>query len=402
MTAIFLVWNTKGLALAADQSASAITKDEDGNEKVLFTTFETKIYQPSGKNFAIAFAGNANINGIPIRGIINQWSKNCADSESLLGYAESFIRWLATTSLLENCKRDYSMSISYLSGLLRYVLNSYLEKIKIDRDTNFEALARSIIGGWESACPPNIYGFAPQKFLERNTNERDADDYIDFVSRFSDFRLDEENQNHFLDLVSNLYDLCFDEVFSQHLDVCESEPGIENVLKQLLTKFFIDYTSNNVQSAKLMFVGYGDSDWIPKCVKVDIPDFDLPLPRLTVQEVTHPFATWHTFLGQTDGMNRFWDPMSPVIKREMTQKLQEQFGNKAYLSKVLGTIDKVIGDHDDDVVGPIRDKVDVLSVEQLAFVAQQMVSLESFKSFINEYLPTVGGKIDCITLTKAN
>lgn len=116
MTAIFLVWNTKGLALAADQSTSAITKDEDGNDQVLFTTFETKIYQPSGKNFAIAFAGNKNINGIPIRGIINQWSKNCADSESLLGYAESFIRWLATNSFLDNCKRDYSMSISYLSG----------------------------------------------------------------------------------------------------------------------------------------------------------------------------------------------------------------------------------------------------------------------------------------------
>jgi hypothetical protein len=89
------------------------------------------------------------------------------------------------------------------------------------------------------------------------------------------------------------------------------------------------------------------------------------------------------------------------VKKEMTQKLQEQFGKKTYLPKVLGTIDEVIGSHDDDFVGPIRDKIELIGVEQLAFVAQQLVSLESFKSFINEYLPTVGGKIDCITLTRS-
>jgi|688.fasta_scaffold39334_4 hypothetical protein len=401
MTAIFLVWNKTGLALAADQSVSATSRDEHGNAKVLFTSTETKIYRPEGRNFLIASAGNANINGIPIQGIINQWSRTCPELSSLSDYADSFIKWLATSSLLENCIPDYSESEDYLKTLLRALVDEYLRESKASNNPNMENIARSRVKDWEMYCPPNIYGFAPEKFSARNSNNIDKQDYINFVSRFADFRLDNENQSDFIATVDTLFNTCFVEVFEENSQILESEPELQDALRPILTKFFIDYVSNRGDRASLMFVGYGEYDWTPICIKIDVLDFDLALPRVTVERVTHPGAVWYQNLGQTDAVSRFWNPMSMEVKKEMTQKLQEQFGKKTYLPKVLGTIDEVIGSHDDDFVGPIRDKIELIGVEQLAFVAQQLVSLESFKSFINEYLPTVGGKIDCITLTRS-
>jgi len=401
MTAIFLVWNKTGLALAADQSVSATSSDENGNAQVLFTSTETKIYRPEGRNFLIASAGNSNINGIPIQGIINQWSRTCPELPSLSDYADSFIKWLATSSLLEDCIPDYSESVDYFNTLLRALISEYSRESEVSDEPSMEKIAISKVKDWEMYCPPNIYGFAPEKFSARNSNHGDKQDYIDFVSRFTDFRLDGENQRDFLTTVDNLFNACFEETFQEYSQILTLEPGIQDTLRPILTKFFIDYVSNRGDRASLMFVGYGEFDWTPICIKMDVLNFDLALPRVTVERVTHPGAVWYQNLGQADAVSRFWNPMSIEVKKEMTQKLQEQFGKKTYLSKVLGTIDEVIGSHDDDFVGPIRDKIELLGVEQLAFVAQQLVSLESFKSFINEYLPTVGGKIDCITLTRS-
>ena len=40
--------------------------------------------------------------------------------------------------------------------------------------------------------------------------------------------------------------------------------------------------------------------------------------------------------------------------------------------------------------------------DKLQFIAEHMVAMESFRSYIEEYLPTVGGQVDCVKLSRVD
>ena len=73
MTAIFLVWNYAGLAVAADQSVSVTTTKDDGTRETLWTETENKIFALKNEKVAIASSGSSTINTIPINVVLAQW-----------------------------------------------------------------------------------------------------------------------------------------------------------------------------------------------------------------------------------------------------------------------------------------------------------------------------------------
>lgn len=399
MTAIFMVWNSSGLAIAADKSVSATEGDVEGNRKVLFNDYESKLFKPKSRNFVVASAGNATLNGVPISGILSQWEKSCEKKDSLLDYAEDFLKWLATSSLLETVPNDNFSSINYVKGSLNHIMEKINQEVNSEED--FDRVISNVFADWESVNPPNIFGFSPKKFeidykLNAST-EKDMHICMEFCRRFADFRLSEEAYNLYLSELGQLVDTAFNEVFEEQID---TSIYWQRKIKDCMIKFLIDHVSGNFRSADLLFVGYGEKDWLPYSVNMSLYHFDQLLPWAIIKSVSTPNAVWYDSLGQDSTILNFWNPISNEVKSELYKSLQDKFGNRTYLEKVLNEIDTIIESHQDDLLDPIRAKIELLSVEKLAFIAQQMVALESFRSFIREYLPTVGGGIDCIKLTR--
>lgn len=401
MTAIFMVWNSTGLAIASDRSASATETDEAGNVRVLFNEYESKIFKPSNRNFAAASAGSAAINGVPIQGILHQWNKTCEQKATLFDYAESFVQWFASTSLLETAHNGQDVTSNYVAACLEFVFERLAE---VEQDLNsYINTINQIFTEWEENNPPNIYGNAVEKkgveFRQNNSIQADIPLYHSFVKRFENFRLPDSVYEGYEEDLSRIFDAEFKE--SQQVDFDPEDPW-NSLLKQRLMQFVPNYVNGKWEYADILFAGYGENDWLPSAVKIRIYDFDQMIPWVVITKVTDIDSVWYQYLGQNETVSRFWDPISSVVRNEITEVLNVKFGNRNYLEKVLTEIDTVISSHDGDLLNPIRKKIKLLSVDKLAFIAQQMVSLESFNSFIHEYLPTVGGDIDIVKLTRVD
>lgn len=399
MTAIFLVWNKTGLAIAADKSITATEWDGDGNERVLFNDVDSKLYKSKQHNFVIGYAGNATINGIPIHGIVNQWIKTCGKFESLSDYVHDFLNWYANSSLLENAAYNLTISTDYISGSLRA-----LKKVLFEEEHSpdeFSKIIRENVSNWEIYNPPNIYGSSERRFDgDANFHDsiaNDVDLYVEFCKRFENFSLPEELHIAYLnslaskiiELFPSIFEFEFDESIQWHLD-----------LKNNLIIYLKNHVNGSYQSTDLIFAGYGESDWIPNSIQIRLYNFDQIVPWAVVKKVTNPIAVWYQSLGQDETFDNYLDPINSVVREELYEALESKFKNEEFIEKVLDEIDSVLGSHQDDVLGHIRKKVRLLSLEKLEFLAQQMVSQESFNSFMRENLPTVGGGIDVITLSR--
>jgi len=154
----------------------------------------------------------------------------------------------------------------------------------------------------------------------------------------------------------------------------------------------------------LMFVGYGTSEWIPQCAVLDIYDYDLPLPKISVKNVTNPDWRWYESLARTKEVSTFLTGIDENMEDTILSKLSEieeeksdsDNTGKELTSKVLNTaVDEARGNR----IAAIRSKIRLLPVNRLEFVARQMVQIESLASFLQENLPSVGGEIDSVTIT---
>jgi hypothetical protein len=401
MTAIFLVWNPSGLALAADKSISITRTNPDGNEEVLFNDYLTKIYKPERFNFAVGAAGNLKINNIPILSILEQWGKTADPKPYLLDHVEDFLIWYATESMLENANDSSNTTLKYVQGCLG-LLKNYLDIVNMSESEINETINLTF-DDWEKYNQPNIFGFSEKKTTTdyRYNESTDSDEHlcVDFCSRFAKFNLNENDHDYLVDSLSNLIILCFAEYFEKSFDL-EIE-WHANLLNRM-TNFLMNYVSGNFKSTDIMFVGYGNDDWVPHIVTLSLYNFDQLLPWAVIKKVSNANHIWYFALGQYETFDKFLDPISSDVRREIYDELRSKFGEEAFFDNVLTEIDRIIVQHEDDILEPIRNKINLLSVDKLAYLAQQMVSLESLSSFIREYLPTVGGEIDVVKLTRVD
>jgi hypothetical protein len=393
LTAIFVVMNETGLAIAADSAESAQMPNEKGEQVTVFTEKVSKIYRQEDYNFVVAHAGDSTINRVPIDGILNRWMSNCEKQDSLLDYAESFIKWLAEKSYLENMLANKDVTGELVRNQFWAISNSLIE----DNETSFRDTVDSIYGQWELSDPHNIYGFSPKK-TEDPLQDNAPQLYSRFCSRFVDYRLNDDIYRTFLDELTETVDAVFEQVFEedQSIQIEDAE-----YLKQRAIKFNIDHNDSDKSSASLMFAGYGEKDWLPFVVVLNIYDFDMLLPRVSVRRVATPESKWYMSLAARAAVDKFFRPVDYYLETELRSKLHEKFKNRNYLKTVLETFDEVFSKHQDDTVDPIRRKINILSLDKLAFIAKQMVAMESFNSFVFQYLPEVGGEIDVVKISRS-
>lgn len=394
MTAIFLVWNTAGAVIAADQSASVIGEDENGKKKVLFTENHKKLIKPKDHNFAIAHAGSSNVNSIPIGGIVSQWLKQVEKQDSLYGYVISFISWLVNDSNLDACINSTSVTTDRIAEILTKIRDDFHEKQIIVKQKDYIDSQFEI---WRKKDLSNFFGNSPdrQTFNQNIDNLRDS--HNDFRNQIDSLRLTTEASSASIDYVDELFPEVFDEVFGFEYD---EKVDWHKHLRKSTTNYIIDYVDESWAYSHIMFVGYGTDDWIPSCVKIKLFNFDTQSPVIVVDEVSSPNEVWYEDLAQTDAVRKFFRPLDVNVRDEIEKRIEMNFSSEGIHSDISSVIDSVLDEFSTSSSDLIREKIDSLGVDKLQFIAEHMVAMESFRSYIEEYLPTVGGQIDCVKLTR--
>jgi hypothetical protein len=394
VTAIFLVWNRKGLAVAADSNLSLVREMADGTERVLATSETSKIFKVKDKNFVFAWSGNDAINGIPISGIVDRWVSQSERQENLIGYAENFIKWFASKSFLED-----ESTYPVLEGSLTRQFQ--LMKSRLDENDVGERTQEEVVDWyydhWEKNCLPSIYGGSKSKHEPKEKFGGDEVYFAEFVERFSGFGLSDESHTKYLVQVEAAFASAYDVVFK---DSPWYQDEHISQLKLRSVKFNMDYIFEENQTT-LMLAGYGEEDWIPSCVVMKVFNFDALLPRVAVTRVTDPNSVWYEQIGEYDTVDKFFAPIDYQVLRELRERLHKKFSGRNYLDKVMVEIDDIVRTHSADLLDPVRDRVKHFNTERLAFVASQMVALESLNALIKEDLPGVGGAIDVVQLTRS-
>lgn len=393
MTAIFVVMNRAGLAIAADSAVSAQMTDDQGKSRTVFTEQVSKIYRQERFNFVVASAGASTINQIPIEGILNRWLANCEKKPSLKDYVEAFIRWLAE----ESCLEEVASNTPYLLEQMERQFRSLKEELQQENSHTVSDTISNLYRYWETVDMPNVYGSSEKKLESRYPNDIAPEVYADFCSRFVDYRLREELHESFLEEMNYAFEKAYQNVL-EATGLLGSEE--KELLRKECIKFNFDFNDSEKPKAHLMFAGYGESDWIPHLITINLFDFDTLLPRVSIRRIATPESHWYMALAANEAVNKFWNPVDAQFESELRAKLTERFKGRNYLKLVLEVFDQVVSEHANDVVAPIRNKINLLSVDKLGFIARQMVAMESFNSFVFQYLPEVGGHIEVVKITR--
>jgi hypothetical protein len=395
VTAIYLVWNPSGLAIAGDRAISVVShENKEGERETLFTYEAKKIFLDESKRLIIASADEVKINNVRVGDVIAEWMKSTAPRESLFDYAESFIHWLSEVSSLETAQ-DVAWVESAFESQFRVITEAFDDKNR--KDLSRSDIIREHYEYWKTIRPFNILGNSLEKD-QIISESLDRDElYGEFCARFQRYTMSEQLNEHFLDEMHEKFSRSFSKVFTEISDLNANEIDL---LRTLSIDFNSNYISSVLPKASLMFAGYGTKDWLPLCVKMDVYQFETTRPLVSIKMASSPLNTWFIGLAQEGGWSRYWRPVEDQILLEVKEKLLTKFKNRPYVGKVIQEIDDVLGQHTYDKINPIREKIDSFPVQNLAFLASQMVALESLNSFIEEHLPGVGGKIDVVTMTK--
>jgi hypothetical protein len=395
MTAIFLVWNNKGLALAADQNVSMTRTNEDGKVETLWTETESKIYQVPNQKVVIASSGAGTINNIPINGILSQWAADVSPNFSdLASFAESFVKWLDNSTLEDQFK--YGFATSYR---MERLLKALLTKLTDSPDVEPLTVVENLFDFWESKEFPLLCGPGLNEYVSRyDWTDHSRPLARDFLNRFADYKQSESISTYNIETLENIFNEQFNKIFERSYS---AQNDWEFKLKERCIKYVLSYVdTDDNDPAVLMFTGYGNEDWTPTCVILRLWSYDLPLARITLDRINTPNWVWYEDIGQNDQINTFlngidWN-IESALQKFVSDNVTEGIIQQEHADVFQSRLDELTNTR----IESMRNKINSLPVTKLEFIARQFVELESLASFLVENLPSVGGEIDSVVISR--
>jgi hypothetical protein len=382
MTAVFAVWNQQGFAVAADESVSITSRRDNGEEFTRWTTSADKIFQIPNTPILIGIAGSLTVNDLNINIYLRQWVGTIeGNNPSLLDYANSFVSFLLHTKI----KDDFSVFTNRIDNLLELAAD-----FKEEDETEFIEVFENYIEMQDSSCNKNV--------LSANFRENQSEVDIETDSNTDAFLRHKMESQIISECGSlNKFELneieankIFKKLFHQHFNVSwKSNNEWHTRLKSIVFNSILNVLPNQVTS--LMFIGYGKNDWEPHCTIIELADFDYSLPIVAVSECTNSSNSWFIPLAQVKHVIAFLNG----IDLDVDIYLREELSKTNYL-KFSDKLDEMQSNRRK----PMLQKISLLSVEELKFVAESFVKIESTGSFLVEDLPSVGGSIKVIGLSK--
>jgi len=387
MTAIFMVWNESGFALAADESLSITETDNQGLDKTLWTDTAEKIIEIVGHKIAVATAGLGRINLIPINAILEKWSATLSEPLSRTDdYVLNFLEFYKNAGLPNSNTFEYA-----LTTRIRAILHTFKDEFE-NNPENLLSYISEMINFWRGNEPINIYGDELLEYVKNSFPEDRSEDsehlrWCKFMDEWAQNRSEINDPKGMTALYRDQIETIFKEVFEFELDM--SVEWHESIM-QLLVPYLFNYPDAE-GVANLLFVGYGKEDWIPSAVKLNLRPHASNSPRATVVKVTSPEFVWYEELAQKEQVDMFLRGIDGEYKNELIQTipLEEQGEFKDRLFEI-----------EKNRFTKMNAKVSNLSISKLEFVARSFVEMESLGSFLVEFLPSVGGNIKVVSMTR--
>lgn len=408
MTAIVGILNKKAAVMAAD---SALTFRRGDQTRIYNNA--TKIFKLSDQYpVGLMLFNNLEFMEVPLEVLIKLYRQQRGDKPfpTLQGYVDNFIDFLSKEPRLKEDRMQHNY--------LKSEIGTYYDKVKeyasakIDEDlanapkdapelTEEEAQARI-----REALKAGIEEMT-ELINEHNAKIQDLEDY-----KFRNFlRYAEED-------IDGLMELCKEE----ELPTDMREDWEKGIYEYIRSNFFYNGTG-------LVFVGYGENDLFPSLIPIYVsgifdgnlrfcysPDENEQISNENESAIV-PFA-------QVDVMMTVMKGISPALhekvdelaketasqtKDKMIEAMKEAGVDEATIAKIQETnLDDITDKHDEQVqefiqteyVNGLVDTVEAFGVEDMADMAESLISITNLQRHITASEESVGGPVDVAVITR--
>lgn len=405
MTAEIAIMNKEAIALASD---SAVTTTGKTDQKIFTSAnklFALSKYHPVG----IMVYGSAIFMGVPWETIIKIYRNKLGKKKfnTLKEYANNFIEFLDNgNSLFPNSVQE------------EYLYSSIYAYFKFIRD-KIEEEVRSKIDERDEITDEAIGVIVSEIIKEHYENWEKTDNIPSIPKSY--------NKN-IIDKYEQIIDGAIKEIFERlpisktHLD------QLKKIAASLFSKFPEGLGKRGISG--VVIAGFGDKDAFPSLESFDIEG--IVNNKLKQKEYISakigfrtsasivPFAQGEMVVTFMEGVDPFYKNVEEIylsqifneyaaiivdnIKRYTDEEKKKLKGKLVSIGKqILKDLRKKLGDYREErYISPVTSVVSMLPKDELAAMAESLVSLTSFKRKVTMESETVGGPIDVAVISKGD
>jgi len=402
MTAEIAIMNKEAIALAAD---SAVTMDQEKGQKIFTSAnklFALSKYHPVG----IMVYGNANLMDVPWESIIKIYRKNLGEKkfDTLKEYADNFIAFLNSGNSLfpEAQQRRYLFehTCSYFTLIKKEIekrVESTIDRKKRVTENQIKQITSKVIKKHlDKTKKLKLLPSIPRNHIENIMNK-----YADIIDRAKE------------------------EIFEKLPISTETLNQLRKISASLFSK---DIFPSDISG--IVITGFGEKDIFPSLKSFDVAGVvndNLKYKEKMSEEINFENTAAIIPFAQKEMVATFMEGIDPYLQRQMEGYLSEIFdkypeiiveniekfdnSEKESLKKKLKKVsNKIFEDYRKKItsykrmnyVKPVIDVVSMLPKDELAAMAESLVSLTSFKRKVTMGSETVGGPIDVAVISKGD
>ncbi len=402
MTAEIAIMNKEAIALATD---SAVTMGQEGGQKISNSAnklFALSKYYPVG----IMVYGSASLMGVPWESIIKIYRNKSGKQkfDTLKEYADKFIAFLNNGNpLFPETEQEKYLSGSTFSyfGLIREEIE---EKVKSIMDE-------------EGKVTDNQVKQIVSDLIKDHFNKLKKAKILPSIPK-----------NHIRNII-NKYGNIIDKIREKVFEKLPLPPNIVNKLRNIGASLFsIDVFQVNISG--IVIAGFGEKDTFPSLKSFDIEgivDNRLKYKKRLSGEINFQNTAAIIPFAQREMVTTFMEGIDPYLQNQIEGYLSEIFdkypkiivenieefddSEKQQLKEKLRKIsNEIFKDYQKHVtncrrknyVDPVIRVVGMLPKDELAAMAESLVSLTSFKRKVTMETETVGGPIDVAVISKGD
>jgi hypothetical protein len=397
VTAIYAMWNKGGFTLAADSNQTITESGQIWIDPI------KKIFALEGHQVAFGAAGNSEVDGIDINEIVARWQMTLKQPlPTLEDYVSDFLKWFYEQDLPDLTKENLNERLNADFKIYRELLD---ENIPDYASRTFEEVYEFIIDQFseKSFDLLNAYGTRIER-IESNRfmvedNWATAYRYEIGLKILNSVRahvLDSPKSNEFEEHIQGLIENELAAVMPSAFD-CEfdSDSPWQRALIEAQILAFENYAPTIGGQASCLFIGYGEDDWSPKAIRINIFDSEYTLRQVSIVNATSPKYDWYVALGINSGSFEITNGYSGDLLKDL-----EAFVLANQTSEEWDSLHNEIRSKAKSRAQENLKRIDFLTTQRLEFVARLFVELEALKSYLSSPLPGVGGDVQVITMTK--
>lgn len=405
MTAEIAIMNKEAVALATD---SAVTMGQEERQKVFTSVnklFMLSKYYPVG----IMIYGSASFMDIPWESIIKIYRSKLGKQkfDTLKEYANNFIAFLNNGNPLfpeaQQKEYFYKNTVSYFS----FIKSKIEEKVE------------SVVKGKGKITDNQVKQISSDVIKEHYNKWKKAKMLISIP------------KNHIKNIISkyrDVVDKAIEQVFEKLPISKDASEQLKKIAGSLFAKLPEGISPPDISG--VVIAGFGEKDTFPSLKSFSIEGIvnnKLKYKERLFDEISFENIAAIIPFAQSEMVGTFMEGIDPYLQRQIEGYLSEIFdkypeiiveniekfddGKKQQLKRKLKEVsNKIFKDYREYVatyrrknyVDPITRVVSMLPKDELAAMAESLVSLTSFKRKVTMGTETVGGPIDVVVISKGD